>query len=313
MLDLSTVNGPLGIKLVNDYLFRALLQKNNNVLKAMIASLLHINPQDIHSVKIENEIVLGHSIEDKEFVLDIRVLMNNNTVLNIEMQVINLHNWVERSMSYMCRSFDNLDHGDDYVNVKPAIQIGLLDYTLFPDAPEFYATYYLMNEKSHRKYSDKLRLSVLDLTRIDLATDEDKLYEIDHWASLFKSKTWEDLKMLAQNDEVMADAVSTIYDITQDNMLREEIRAREERLAVERRLLGEKDSALMQVIEVQNQLKNSQQQLTESQKQLAETQKQIAESKKQIAESEKQIAEKDTENARLRNLLIANGINPDTQ
>lgn len=289
MLDLSTVSGPLDIKLVNDYLFRALLQKNNNVLKALIASLLHINPQNIHSVRIENEIVLGHSVEDKEFVLDIRVLMNNNTVLNIEMQVINLHNWVERSMSYMCRSFDNLDHGEDYTNVKPAIQIGLLDYTLFPDAPEFYATYYLINEKSHKKYSDKLRLSVLDLTRIDLATDEDKLYGIDHWASLFKSQTWEDLKMLAQNDEVMADAVSTIYDITQDNMLREEIRAREERLAVERRLVGEKDSALMQVLEVQEQLKESYRQLTESQKQIAESQKQIAEKDQRIAELEEQL------------------------
>lgn len=37
--------------------------------------------------------------------------------------------------------------------------------------------------------------------------------------------------MLAQDDKVMTDAVSTIYDITQDSILRQEIRARDERIA----------------------------------------------------------------------------------
>ena len=236
---LESLSGPLDISLVNDYLFRALLQKNNNVLKALIASLLHMNLSDIKSVKIENEIVLGEQTKDKEFILDIRIIMNNNTIINLEMQVINYHNWPERSMSYLSRTFDNLAHGEDYIKVKPTIQIGLLDYTLFPEAPEFYANYYLMNEKTYQKYSDKLRISVVDLTQIDLATEEDKAYGIDHWAALFKSQTWEELKMLAKNNDSITDAVSTIYDITQDSVLREEIRAREERLALENRLKQE--------------------------------------------------------------------------
>ena len=172
----------INIKLVNDYLFRALLQKNNRVLKGLIASLLHMEMEDIQSVIIKNEIILGKHIPDKAFILDIRVLMNDNSIINLEMQVVDQCNWVERSMSYLCRCFDNLAKGDDYINAKPVVQIGLLDYTLFPDAPEFYASYYLMNENSHKIYSDKLRISVVDLTHIDLATDEDKLFGIDHWA-----------------------------------------------------------------------------------------------------------------------------------
>lgn len=248
---LESLSGPLNISLVNDYLFRALLQKNNNVLKALIASLLHINISDIQSVKIENEIVLGKQIKDKEFVLDIRVSLNNNTFINIEMQVIDYHNWPERSMSYLSRTFDNLAHGEDYLNAKPTIQIGLLDYTLFPEAPEFYANYYLMNEKTYQKYSDKVRISVVDLTRIDLATEEDKAYGIDHWAALFKSHTWEDLKMLAKNNETMTDAISTIYDITQDTLLREQIRAREERLALDKRLQMEADAMRQKIDNLQ--------------------------------------------------------------
>ena len=245
--DWKQATGELNIKLVNDYLFRALLQKNNRVLKGLIASLLHMKMEDIQSVIIKNEIILGKHIPDKAFILDIRVLMNDNSIINLEMQVVDQCNWVERSMSYLCRCFDNLAKGDDYINAKPVVQIGLLDYTLFSDAPEFYASYYLMNEKSHKIYSDKLRISVVDLTHIDLATDEDKLYGIDHWARLFKSRTWEDLKMLAENNPIIDEAASTIYSISQDNILLEQIRARDEAIAHEnyvRRQIEQKDKQL---------------------------------------------------------------------
>ena len=245
--DWKQATGEINIKLVNDYLFRALLQKNNRVLKGLIASLLHMEMEDIQSVIIKNEIILGKHIPDKAFILDIRVLMNDNSIINLEMQVVDQCNWVERSMSYLCRCFDNLSKGDDYINAKPVVQIGLLDYTLFPNAPEFYASYYLMNEKSHKIYSDKLRISVVDLTHIDLATDEDKLFGIDHWANLFKSRTWEDLKMLAENNPIIDEAASTIYSISQDDILLEQIRARDEAIAHEnyvRKQMEQKDKQL---------------------------------------------------------------------
>ena len=77
--------------------------------------------------------------------------------------MINQHNWVERSLSYLCRSFDTLQAGKDYRDARPVIQIGLLNYTLFPAHPEFYATYQLLNVKDYTLYSDKLRISVLNL------------------------------------------------------------------------------------------------------------------------------------------------------
>ena len=92
---------------------------------------------------------------------------------------INQYNWVERSLSYLCRNFDHLKSGGEYEDVSPVVQIGILNFTLFKDHPEFYATYQLLSVKNHAIYSDKLRLSVLDLTHIDMATEEDKFYQID--------------------------------------------------------------------------------------------------------------------------------------
>lgn len=117
------------------------------------------------------------------------------------MQVVNQHDWPDRSLSYLCRSFDKLYRGNEYEAVMPAIHIGFLDFTLFQEAPEFYSTNLMMNVSNYHIFNSKFRLSVIDLSKIELATEEDKRYEIDHWARLFKAKTWEEIKMLAKKYE----------------------------------------------------------------------------------------------------------------
>ena len=220
--------GPIAIPMTNDYLFRALLQRNNNVLKGLISALLHLDPKDISSVLITNPIELGKTFEEKDFILDIKLIMNNYVIINLEMQVINEHNWPDRSLNYLCRCFDSLEKGDSYTSAHPVIQIGLLNFTLFPEYPEFYATYKFLNVKNYTLYSDKLCLSVLDLTHIDLATKEDKQYQLDYWAALFKSTTWEDLKMLAQDNEYIRQASETIYQLSQEEAIRQQCEARED-------------------------------------------------------------------------------------
>ena len=47
-----------------------------------------------------------------------------------------------------------------------------------------------------------MKLSVIDLSKVELATEEDRLYGIDYWTRLFKAKTWEEIKMLAEKEIV---------------------------------------------------------------------------------------------------------------
>lgn len=85
-----------------------------------------------------------------------------------------------------------------------------------------------MNVKNHRLYSDKFKLSVVDLSQIEMATEEDKAYHIDYWARLFKAKTWEDLRMLAEKNEFLQEAAQSVYIANADEMVRQKCRAREE-------------------------------------------------------------------------------------
>lgn len=225
---LQDAYGEIPYGMTNDYMFRAVLQSNNKVLRGLICSLLRLSESELNSVVITNPIVLGTAVIDKEFRLDINVILNNKILINLEMQVTNQLNWRDRSVMYLCRSFDQLNHGQDYESAKPTVHIGLLDYSLFIGQPEFYASYKLINVKSHQTYSDGLTLNVLDLTRIDLATEEDKKYNIHEWARLFKATTWEEIKMLASKDEYLQEAAEAIFRMSADDMVRKQCREREE-------------------------------------------------------------------------------------
>ncbi len=277
-------NGALLVPMTNDYLFRALLQQNNLVLKGLICALLHMEEADISSVIITNPIRLGDSIDNKTFVLDINVIMNQHHIINLEMQVINLNNWQDRSLSYLARNFDHLKKGEDYQLTHPVIQIGLLNYTLFPKHPEFYSTYQFLNVKKHTLYSDKLRISVLDLSRIDLATEEDRQYQLDYWAALFKAKTWEELQMLAQNNNYFKEASETVYQLTQEEQIRQQCLARED---YNRTMKGIENTFAAQKHEIatlKKDLDDANQQISAQNKQLSEKDAMIASLQAQLAE-----------------------------
>ena len=277
-------NGALLVPMTNDYLFRALLQQNNLVLKGLICALLHMEEADISSVIITNPIRLDDSIDNKTFVLDINVIMNQHHIINLEMQVINLNNWQDRSLSYLARNFDHLKKGEDYQLTHPVIQIGLLNYTLFPKYPEFYSTYQFLNVKKHTLYSDKLRISVLDLSRIDLATEEDRQYQLDYWAALFKAKTWEELQMLAQNNNYFKEASETVYQLTQEEQIRQQCLARED---YNRTMKGIENTFAAQKHEIatlKKDLDDANQQISAQNKQLSEKDAMIASLQAQLAE-----------------------------
>ena len=220
LLALKDAHGPVLFNMTNDYLFRAVLQTNHNVLKGLVCSLLHLDEKDIKSLKILNPIELGKQIDQKEFHLDVKLDLNNNTTINLEMQVRFQDFWADRSLGYLCRTYDNLTKGDNYKNSPTAIHIGIIDFDLFPEHPEFYSTYKLVNVKNLQTYTSKFRLGVLNLKQIELATEEDKEFKIDYWAKFFKAKTWEEIKMLAEKYPIIADAAVSIHEMTAEEKIR---------------------------------------------------------------------------------------------
>ena len=127
---------------------------------------------------IENPILPGTSMDAKTFILDICICMNDDSLINLEMQLTNLQNWPNRSLSYLCRTYDSLQRGEDYESAASVTHVGLLDYDLFPESPEFYAQYKMMNVRTHEIYNDKFALNVLSLRQTERATEEDRQWQL---------------------------------------------------------------------------------------------------------------------------------------
>lgn len=230
----TSLSGPLPIKLTNDFFFKYLLQNDNNILNSIVRAFLPIRLDDQLEVYVTNPFEEGDYINSKTMILDIKAIVNHTNILNLEMQVFNQHDWPERSLSYLARCFDNLKKGEQYIDVKATYHIGFLNYTLFPDTPEFYSHFMLLNTKTHNVYTSKFSISVVDLTHIDLATDEDKLLMRDMWASFFRATTWEELDMLAEKNDIFNTAKPFIMKVSREEHLKQLYEAREDQLRQQR-------------------------------------------------------------------------------
>lgn len=128
-------------------------------------------------------------------------------------------------------------------------------------------------------------LSVLDLTRIDLATEEDRQYQIDHWASLFSATTWEELKMLAQDNDYIREASETVYHLTQEEKIRQRCQAREDYYHSTNGLYRNYAKAQKELAEKDQKLSEKDQQLSEKDQKLAEMSALIDSLKSQLSEA----------------------------
>ena len=245
----ADATGKVDYCLTNDYMFRAVFQSNKKALNGLLCAILHLAPEQIRSTRIMNPIELGEAFDEKTFILDISILLNDDSYVNLEMQVAKLDYWQERSLAYLCRTFDHLSRGEDYIKTKETIQVSFLDFTLFPEHPEFFATYKMLNVKNHHLYSDKFTLSVIDLSQITLATKEDKANGIDAWAALFKATEWEEIKMLAHGNKFMEEAVYAMYRLSKNSKIRQQCEAREDYM---RRRSGVAERVRMMIKEVKD-------------------------------------------------------------
>ena len=290
----KSATGALRYNMTNDYMFRMVLQKSNETLMLLLSSILHIPLENIVKAEILNPVTPGETVNDKEYQLDIVVGLNDNSIINLEMQVVDYNNWPERSLSYLCRKFDNNARGSDYIEVKPVYHIGFIDFTLFKDHPEFFAKYHMRNDYDGYLYTNKFHLYVIELNNTELATDEDKKYNIDTWARLFKATTWEEIKMITENNPSMNSTAEEIYVSNSDFIIAEQCRVREDNI-IHEKLTKERLEKLT----------NENAALTEGMAALAEEKAVLAEEKAVLADKN---ASLNSELARLKKLLEDNGI-----
>ena len=158
------------------------------------------------------------------------------------MQVAKQDYWKERSLTYLCKTYDNLESGKEYNEVIPAIQICILDFDLFEGVEELLSKYYLTNENSQYQnhYTEDFAIYVLNLQQIynTKVIEREGKTELYQWAKLFKAESWEELRMLAEQNEVFDDCATTLAQLTEDQKIKMQLEARNDYIARQKGLVS---------------------------------------------------------------------------
>ena len=223
----------LNVKLTNNYAFRKVF-KNKIILKGFLMALLHLSEEEIVDIEVADPFEEGEDIYEKEGILDIKVHMNNNTKINIEMQNRFQEYWPERSIFYNCRMFtEKFYHGMNYNQLEACIHIGILDFTQLKSRG-FHHLMMLTEQKTSEIYSSKFLFHVIELSKLNEADDEEKQAELYRWAKLIAADRWEDVCMEAKGNPYRELVKDELDQIRQDETerwlyLREEMALMDER------------------------------------------------------------------------------------
>ena len=177
------------ISLKYDFSFKYLFL-NEDVRRHFISDALGIPFEEIHSVRLANTFLWKRNKKQKQGILDVVVELNNDSKVNIELQIEMISYWDKRSLFYLAKLFtEGLLSGQKYEKLKRCICISILGFNL-DDRPEYHRVYRLRDETGH-EFSDMLEIHVIELNKPLSGTGQ-----MDEWIRLFNAETEEDLDML---------------------------------------------------------------------------------------------------------------------
>ena len=137
--------------LKNDIIFTAFFERKGNeeFLIDFLQSILKI---EIKKIKIREEVNLEKlSVGEKGGRLDIQAELNEGTIVNIEMQMKNLHNIENRTTLYGAKVLAREEaRGKNYNDIKNVIMINILNYEL-TEFKEYVSETVVVLDK-HREY-----------------------------------------------------------------------------------------------------------------------------------------------------------------
>ena len=189
------------LKPTNDFIFKKIfgVQKNSYLLKDLLDSIL---PEiQIKSVKINKDVSLERKqIAEKFGILDIIATLDDNTVVNIEMQVKDYYNTIERSLFYVTGIYhENLQLGIDYKEAPKSISIWITDYNVFEEGP-FHEKAKLKREYENIVLTDKLELHYIQLTKFREKCKRIS-NKLEEWLSFIKYDDLEEIHMI-ENENI---------------------------------------------------------------------------------------------------------------
>ncbi len=166
--------------------------------------------QEIRNIVFRQTEMLPDGDEGKLSRLDVVCELDNGTLVDVEVQVVNERNMQRRTLFYWARLYLlSLTRGDDYGELRPAITINILAFDLLPQE-EPVAMYSIYNSENGDRLNNDMELYFIELPKYARKPKKSlrESTKMERWLAYFANKlTHEERKELAIMDPAIKQAM----------------------------------------------------------------------------------------------------------
>ena len=196
------MNRETQLKVTNDYIFKKIFAKkgNESILKDLLNSILQIK---IKSIEVIADANLERQLESNKLgILDLKAKVDEDTIVNIEIQIINRYNMIERTLFYWSGLYYNvLQKGADYKEIKKVIAINILDYNEFEEGP-YHEIAKLRREYLYKILTDKIEIHFIQIPKFKKQRKDMKT-KLDMWMDFISQIDEKEVKnAMSKNKEI---------------------------------------------------------------------------------------------------------------
>jgi predicted transposase/invertase (TIGR01784 family) len=182
---------------LNDYIFQKLLGEKGDeeqLLSFLNAVLERTDKDKLITVEIlTSKILTAEIIGDKMSILDIVAKTDNDTRVNIEVQLRNYGNMDKRSMFYWGKEYTRgLEAGQDYILLPNVIAINLINFDFIP-LDDFHTIFHIWEDKHRYKLNDVLEIHFIEMPKFMKLKEKDMTNPLHRWLTFFNQHTNEKL------------------------------------------------------------------------------------------------------------------------
>ena len=223
-----------------DVMFKKLFasEENKRLLMSLIASLLSMEVESIKSIEVLNGEILPDERGEKFGRLDLLLIMNDETKINIELQIKIQDDYADRSTFYWSKAYTTgLKAGEEYSELKETICINIIGFKMF-DCEEYHSHFKIMEKDRHEVLTEKFAIHFFELPKLR-GTEVNADDMMNLWLKLIDCESEEDLKMLERtNAAPIKEAAYFIRKMSADEKVKEKARLEEKRLHDEASIIG---------------------------------------------------------------------------
>ena len=201
------------LPLTSDYVFKRIFgqEENKGALKDLLESILDVK---INKIEINNPEIPKNYYDSKFGILDLKVTLDDKTVVDVEVQMQNRHNMDQRDNYYLASNYVNgIKEGEPYTSCKKSIVISILNFNYYK-RNEYHSVARMIFEEPKEeervdmgyKEEDKYASKYLELHIIELPKFRKKNPEVhtklEQWLWIFEGSEEEMEKAGKMNKEI---------------------------------------------------------------------------------------------------------------